>query len=66
MIFFKPVFKKCYQKPICKWALTHFIPLISFYLPLNYVNGLFLYPLETSENHRFSDVSRGYRKRPLT
>ena len=31
-----------------------------------YVNGLFLYPLETSENRWFSDVSRGYRKRPLT
>ena len=35
-------------------TLTHFI-----------TTGLFLYPLKTSENHRFSDVFRGYRKRPV-
>ena len=27
--------------------------------------GLFLHPLKTSENQRFSDVFRGYRKRPV-
>ena len=27
--------------------------------------GIFLYPLETLENQRFSDVVRGYRKRPV-
>ena len=27
--------------------------------------GLFLYPLKTSENKRFSDVFRWYRKRPM-
>ena len=27
--------------------------------------GLFLYPLKTSENLRFFDVFRGYRKRPV-
>ena len=30
-----------------------------------HVIGLFLYPLKTSENQRFSDVFRGYRKRPV-
>ena len=28
-----------------------------------YAAGLFLYPLKTSENYRFSDVFGGYRKR---
>ena len=28
--------------------------------------GLFLYPLETLDNQRFSDVLRGYIKRPVT
>ena len=28
-------------------------------------NALFLYPLKTSENQRFSDVFRGYRNRTL-
>ena len=27
--------------------------------------GLFLYPLKTSGNQRFSDVFRGYKKRPV-
>ena len=27
--------------------------------------GLFLYPLKTSENQRFSDVFKRYRKRPI-
>ena len=30
-----------------------------------HVTGLFLYTLKTSENQRFSDVFRGYRKRPV-
>ena len=36
--------------------------------PLNpfHVTGLFLYFLKTSENLWFSDVFRGYRKRPVT
>ena len=29
------------------------------------VAGLFLYPLKTEENLKFSDVFRGYRKRPV-
>ena len=34
--------------------LTCFMPLVSFYTPL-----------KTSENQTFSDVFRGYRKRPV-
>ena len=30
-----------------------------------HATGLFLYPLKTSGNHRFSDVFSGYRKRPV-
>ena len=30
-----------------------------------HVTCLFLYPLETSENKKFSDVFRGFRKRPM-
>ena len=30
-----------------------------------HANGLILYLLKTSENQRFSDVFRGYRKRPV-
>ena len=30
-----------------------------------HVTGLFLYPLKTSENQRFSYIFRGYRKRPV-
>ena len=30
-----------------------------------HATGLFLYPLKTSKNLRFSDVFRGYRKRPM-
>ena len=36
------------------FSLTHFMPFVSFYTPL-----------KTSENQRFSDVFRGYRKRPV-
>ena len=30
-----------------------------------YATGFFRYPLKTTENQRFSDVFRGYRKRPV-
>ena len=30
-----------------------------------HANGLFRYPLKTSENQRFSDVFKGYQKRPV-
>ena len=30
-----------------------------------HVTGLFLFPLKPSENHRFSNVSRGRSKRPV-
>ena len=30
-----------------------------------HANGLFLYPLKTSESFWFSDIFRGYRKRPV-
>ena len=30
-----------------------------------YTTGIFLYPLKTLENERFSDVFRGYRKKPV-
>ena len=40
---------------------------VNLYIVINpfYATGLFLYPLKTSENQRFSDVFRGYRKRPV-
>ena len=31
-----------------------------------YTTGLFLYPLNALENQGFSDVFRGYRKKPVT
>ena len=30
-----------------------------------HATGLFLYPLKISENQRFSDAFRGYRKSPM-
>ena len=36
----------------------------NFISPLH-ATGLFLYPLKASENQRFSDVFKGYRKRPV-
>ena len=38
--------------------------VILFFKPF-YVTDLFLYSLETSENLKFSDVSRGHKKRPV-
>ena len=31
-----------------------------------HATGLFLFPLKTSENQRFSNILRGYRKRPVS
>ena len=31
----------------------------------NFIDPFHLYPLKTSENQRFSDVFRGYRKKPV-
>ena len=41
--------------------------LITFGIRLNPFNatGLLRYSLKTSENRRFSEVFRGYRKRPV-
>ena len=39
--------------------------VFALFLNLFYATGLFLYPLKTSENQRFSDVFRGYRKKPV-
>ena len=36
------------------------------FINLFHATGLFLYPLKTSENQRFLDIFRGYRKRPVT
>ena len=41
-------------------SLTHFKVFNPFH-----ATGLFLFPLKTSENQRFSDVLRGYRKRSV-
>ena len=38
---------------VLQQPLTHFMPPV------------FRYPVKTSENQRFSDVFRGYRKRPV-
>ena len=37
----------------------------SFQVNPVHANGLFLYVLQTSGNHRLPDVFRGYRKRPV-
>ena len=48
------------------WRFSSFLPSQSWLL-INpfHVTGLFLYPLKTSENQRFSYNFRGYRKRPV-
>ena len=38
---------------------------IVLHVNLFHTTGLFLYPLKTSENQRFSDVFMVYRKRPM-
>ena len=45
------------RKSLSKWIYA---------VNLFHVTGLILYPLKTSENQRFSDVIRGYRRRPVT
>ena len=44
-------------------ASVLFKPDFSILINLLHATSLFLYPLKTSENQRFSDVSKGYRKR---
>ena len=44
-------------------ASVLFKPDFSILINLLHAISLFLYPLKTSENQRFSDVSKGYRKR---
>ena len=39
--------------------------IVPLTLNLFHATGLFLYPLKTSENQRFSDVFRAYRKRAV-
>ena len=39
---------------------------LSYFLNPFHATGLFLHPLKTSENLWFSDVFRGYGKRPAT
>ena len=46
--------------------LSGFYMMVALDLNTFHATGLFLYPLKTSENQRFSDVSREYRKRPVT
>ena len=46
-------FGRCYLNLECTFNLLH-------------ATGLFLYPLKTLENLWFSDVFRGYTKRPVT
>ena len=38
------------------------LPVIKYCMNSFHAIGLFLFPLKTSENQRFSDVFRGYRK----
>ena len=40
-------------------------PKLALLVKPSLVDALFLYPLKTPENQRFSDVFRGYRKRPV-
>ena len=39
---------------------------LNFYINLLKSTITFIYPLKTSENHRFSDTSRGYRNETLS
>ena len=50
--------KEYYQTTV---DTSHWTKINSFY-----ATGLFLYPLKASENEKFSDVFKGYRKRPVT
>ena len=47
--------------PIMFWSRENVASKRRF-INLFHATGLFLYPLKTSENQRFSDVSMGHRK----
>ena len=40
-------------------------PIVFSQLKQFHGTGFFLYPLKTSENQKFTDVCRGYGKRPV-
>ena len=49
---------------IVRYSCFFCLTLVRIFLfDLFYGSGLFLYPLKTSENQRFFDIFRGYRKR---
>ena len=52
---------------VCKHSVKLFHPWnsVNLFHPFQATSFLFQYPLKTSENHRFSDVIRGYRKRQV-
>ena len=59
-------FLKEQQKFFLKFISALFLVCISFLLfDAFYATDLSLYPMKTSENLSFSDVFRGYRKRPV-
>ena len=47
------------------WKLHWWYTLIKKLVNPFHATGLFRYPLKTSENQRFPDMLRGYRKRPV-
>ena len=53
----------CMKKNQILW-LEFFVRIYTVINPFH-ATGLFRYPLKTSENQSFSDVFRGYRKRPV-
>ena len=59
--FLMQFFQKCHSKKSMKAKNNPVLVLIN---PFN-ATTFFLYPLETSENLWFSDVSRGYRKKAV-
>ena len=65
----KAFLKAKQQAIILKLRSTCFL-VVSSYLKKDlfksfYASGLFLYPLKTSDNQRFSDFFREYRKKPV-
>ena len=52
--------KQQHQQQKSATKILHYISLIPFY-----TTSLFLNFLKISENQRFSDVFRGFRKRPV-
>ena len=51
--------------PIVFLQLTHLSLNLCNTIKQFHVTGLFLYPLKTPENQRFSNISRRYRKRKV-